>query len=223
MKLLTLSLLCASLAACTAATEPVAESASNFDTATIVEPPQPDLCPVAVPSPSVSGNDGAWVRGVAHWDPSHFKPGAKPVLRVVLRHAFALVAGEEKIGGRLHGWTSIPIEDPSTGSIPFAIDMAKTHTMWSEGNGVFHVVFIIDEDGSNDLDDATTMAESLVMATPGPNELVKIADVDISCHAPSPCIDVDVDCSGGKCLEITPVTSCTKRLPACQSDGDFCH
>lgn len=196
---------------------PIDTSLVNNDT-----PVAADACPM-IPAASKSGNDGAWVRGVAHFDPSHFTAGKKPVLRVVLRHAFALVKGEEKIGGRLHGWTNVPIDDPASGTVSFAIDMAENHTMWSEGNGTFHLVLIIDEDDNNNLDFVTTQTEAMVAGVVGPNELAKVTNVDISCHKPSPCLDVQVDCTGASCTEITPVKTCKKQLPACADDADFCQ
>lgn len=217
---------CASAAPPEASTEGLLQSPDGdlIDTALVATdtPVTEDACPM-IPGTSRSGNDGAWVRGVARFDPSRFQAGQKPVLRVILRHGFVLVRGEEKLGGRLHGWVNVPIEDPTSGVQPFAIDMADNHTMWSEGNGTFHLVLIIDENGDNDLDVVTTQAEAMAASMPAPTELAKRTDVDISCHAPSPCLDVKVDCTGTSCLEITPVTSCTKKLPACESDADFCH
>jgi hypothetical protein len=234
LPLLSLAAFSSVVFACSAAPDPASgaeaplqsnpSAAADIDTSLVSNdtPITTDACPM-VPGPSKAGNDGAWVRGVAHFDPSHFKAGAKPVLRVVLRHSFALVKGEEKIGGRLHGWTSVPIDDPSAGEVSFAIDMAENHTMWSEGNGTFHVVLIIDEDDNNNLDFVTTQTEAMVAGVVGPNELAKIVDVDISCHAPSPCLDVQIDCVGASCTEITPVKTCKKKLPACADDADFCQ
>ncbi len=232
--LLAAAALCSSaLVACSAADESATAAEaplqsnpteSPIDTTLIGNdtPVASNACPM-IPGPSKAGNDGAWVRGVVHFDPSHFKSGSQPVLRVILRHSFALVKGEEKIGGRLHGWTNIPIDDPSTGEVPFTIDMAENHTMWSEGNGAFHVVFIIDENDDNNLDFVTTQSEAMIAGIVGPNELAKIADVDISCHAASPCLDVNVDCVGPSCTEITPVKTCKKKLPACAGGDNFCQ
>src|SRR6185295_4940320 len=129
----------ASLVACSSNVEPAnsadaplqSSQVNGIDTSLVNNdtPVAADACPM-IPAASKSGNDGAWVRGVAHFDPSRFTAGSKPVLRVVLRHSFALVKGEEKIGGRLHGWTNVPIDDPTSGSVPFTIDMAENHTMW---------------------------------------------------------------------------------------------
>src|SRR5690606_2211319 len=135
--------------------------------------------------------------------------------RVVLRHSFVLVKGEEAVGGRLHGWTSVPVKSVESGEVPFAIDMCDGAPMWSEESGAFNVVLILGEAGDNDLDDATSMAESLAIATPGPSELAKIAKVDISCHGSSACLDVTLDCTGPGCTKIDPIESCTRKSPGC--------
>src|SRR5689334_13386009 len=62
---------------------PAAEEGSGNQPA---EPPA-DKCGAA-PKRSGCKVDASWIRGVAHWDPSHFKAGSKPVLRAVLRHSF---------------------------------------------------------------------------------------------------------------------------------------
>jgi hypothetical protein len=180
------------------------------------------LC-AAPPKKSTCG-DSAWVRGVAHFDPSHFAAGAKPILRVALRHEFALIRGEETIGGRLHGYLSVPITDVSKGEIAFAIDMCDFGTsMWSEENGMFHLVLILDENGDNDLDKATSNDTAIVIGTPTPGELTSMTEVDVSCKAPSACVDVKVECTGTSCLTFTPIKSCSKKLPGCNSDSAFCQ
>lgn len=196
------------------------DQAESADGGLAVDAAAADTCAVAIPKKAKCGNNGAWVRGVAHFDPAKVS-AAKPVLRVVLRHSFVLVDGEEKIGGRLHGWTSVPITDPSKGEVPFAIDMSALATMWSEENGAFHVVLIIDEDDNNDLDNAGSLAESLVIGTPGANELAKIVDVEVSCHAEAACLDVNIDCTGPDCTTIEPMAKCTAKKPGCGGSG-FC-
>jgi hypothetical protein len=181
-----------------------------------------DNC-AAVPTKSGCSNPSSWVRGTAHWDPSHFKAGAPaPVMRVTLRHGFSLIAGEEKIGGRLHSYSTFKI-DPKTGEAPFSIDMCDFGTaMWSEENGTFHLVLMIDENGNNDLNNATSNDDAIVLGTPDPNELQKLVDVDVSCHAPSACVDVTLDCTGTSCLTINPIKSCKRKTPSCKSDDAFC-
>jgi hypothetical protein len=178
----------------------------------------------APPSASTCG-DSAWVRGIAHFDPSHFAPGAAPILRVVLRHEFIEVAGEEKIGGRLHMYTSIPVTDIASGKQEFAIDMCGLGTaMWSEENSTFHLVLIFDENGDNNLDDATSNEDAITIGTPTTGELTSMTDVDISCNAPSACLDITSTCTtGASCLTFEPIKSCTKKTPACKSDSVFCN
>lgn len=186
------------------------------------EPPAgPSSC-AAPPSKSTCG-ESAWVRGVAHFDPAKLKAGSKPVLRVALRHGFVMVHGEETIGGRLHGYVSVPVKDPSKGEQAFAIDMCDFGTsMWSEENGAFNLVVIIDENGDNDLDEATSNMEAITMGTPSKGELVKMASLDVSCTGKSACLDMKIDCTGASCLTIKPVESCAKKLPGCNSDSAFC-
>lgn len=183
----------------------------------------PSAC-AAAPGPSQCKNASSWVRGVARFDPAHFAAGAHPVLRVALRHSFALLPGEDAIGGRLHAFDSFPVKDPSKGEIPFAIDMCGLGTaMWSEENGGFHVVLMLDENDNNDLDMARSNDDAIRMATPDTNELAKVVDTDVSCHAASPCLDVTLDCTGGAaCTTIKPITACKKKTPSCPSDDAYC-
>jgi hypothetical protein len=176
----------------------------------------------APPAASKCGIEGSWVRGTAHFDPAHFGAGAKPVLRVSLRHSFTLFAGEEKIGGRLHAYKSIPIKNLASGSISFAIDMCMFGKMWSEENGSFNVVLHIDENGNNDIATAQTNEDAVTVATPDDGELAKIVKVDISCNAPSPCVEATLDCHGSACTTIEPIGSCKKKSPGCKSDDAYC-
>lgn len=183
----------------------------------------PDRCE-SPPRRSKCANEASWVRGIAHFDPSHFGADAKPVLRMILRHAFVLYPGEDKIGGRLHSFDGIPILEPEKGEIQFAVDMCGLGTaMWSEENSTFHLVLIIDENGNNNIGNALTGDEAIQMATPDEGELVKMVDVDVSCHGASPCLDVNIDCVGPACTVIEPIKSCRKKDPGCDSDSTFCQ
>ena len=114
--------------------------------------------------------------------------------------------------------------DPSKGEVPFAIDMCDLGTsMWSEENGAFHLVLMLDETGANDLDKATSNEDAIVIGTAGKGELVKMVDVEVSCKGTSACLDVKVDCAdGASCLTFQPVKSCAKKLPGCNSASAFC-
>jgi hypothetical protein len=178
----------------------------------------------APPAASHCKNEGSWVRGVVYFDPSHFAQGATPMLRLSLRHGFVLVKGEEKIGGRLHAYKSIRVKDVSAGQVEFALDMCDLGTaMWSEENGSFHLVASLDENGNNDLDDATSNEDAVTRGTPDPGELTKMIDVDVSCNAPSPCVALQLDCvDGAACTTITPLKTCAKKTPGCASDDAWC-
>ena len=183
-----------------------------------------DAAPVcAAPKKSACGEDGSWVTGVAHFDASRLKNAVNAKLRVSLRHGFSLITGEEKIGGRLHAYSTFKI-DASKGEVAFSVDMCGLGTaMWSEENGPFHLVLFIDENGNNDLDNATSNEDAIVLATPDPTELTKMVDVTVSCHSGVQCLDVNLDCTGASCLTITPLTTCTKKTPGCKSADAFCQ
>jgi hypothetical protein len=212
------------LTACSSASTGAAPSAPADAGAPVEEPDAApaDKC-AAVPKASKCATDGAWVRGIVHFDAKHVT-ATKPVLRIALRHSFTLVAGEEAIGGRLHTYVSIPITDPSTGEVPFALDMCRFGTgMFSEENGPFHVVAILDENDNNDLDAARTNEDAVTIATPDKGELVKMTTLDVSCHAASTCLDITLDCvDGATCTTFAPMTSCTKKTPSCKSADSFC-
>ncbi len=177
------------------------------------------------PRASKCGNEASWVRGVVHFDPSHFAAGAKPILRITLRHQFVLVPGEENIGGRLHMFTSVKLTDWSTGDVPFALDMCGLGTaMWSEENGSFNLIASIDENANNNLSLATSNEDAITIATIDPGELTKMVPVDVSCNAAGACLDIKLDCvDGAKCTTIKPMTSCMKKAPGCTSDDEFCN
>lgn len=230
--LTTAALLVASLSAlgCSSTSEPAGAAALTPDAAPASGPSDlpdgaaGDAGSKCTPPPSKSTcGESAWVRGTAHFDPTLLKAGSKPILRVVLRHGFTMVKGEETIGGRLHAFTSIPVKDPSTGEVPFAIDMCGLGTsMWSEENGAFHLVLILDENDDNDLDRATSNEDSVVIGTPSKGEYVKMMDVDVSCKGSAACVDVKLDCTGASCLTFQPMKSCAKKLPGCGSESSFC-
>ncbi|CAN5559452.1 hypothetical protein BH09MYX1_BH09MYX1_14340 [soil metagenome] len=190
--------------------------AASDSSALVCDPP---------PKASKCGIEGSWIRGVVHFDPTHYAAGAKPILRLTLRHKFVLVDGEENVGGRLHVFSSTKITDWSTGTLPFALDMCSLGTaMWSEENGTFNLIASIDENANNNLALATSNETAVEIAKIDPGELTKMVDVDVSCNAPPSCLDIKLDCSDGtKCTTITPMVSCAKRAPGCTSDDEFCN
>lgn len=174
-----------------------------------------------------TGGEGAIVRGVVRFDPSLLSGSGKPALSLFLRHSFLMVAGEDEVGGRLHADKRILLRDNhrKSGVVPFEIDMCTYGIeMWSEENGLFNVVAILDEKGAHDLDKAKNAEEALEMQTPAKGELVKmVTGIKVSCRGESPCLDVPLDCKNGtKCTSITPIEEVECEAQSCGSDEAFC-
>jgi hypothetical protein len=207
----------------TTSTDTSATNPADMDGGSGADAAPADAAPACVaPRKSGCGVDGSWITGVAHFDPAKVKNTSTSKLRVALRHGFSLIAGEEKIGGRLHAYSSFKV-DVAKGEVAFSVDMCDLGTaMWSEENGPFHLVMFIDENGNNDLDTASSNEEAIVLATPDGTELQKLVDVTVSCHTGAQCLDVKLDCAGSSCLHITPITACKKKTPGCKSDDAFC-
>jgi hypothetical protein len=166
-----------------------------------------------------AGNTGSVVRGIARFDASRFAGSSKkPKLQIWMHHTFILYDDEAKLGGHPHAYKTVDV-DLAKGEARFAIDMCELgRAMWSEENcGPFNLVLMLDEDGDNDPDNGQTA----VIPTKG--ELVKMTQVEISCHKPSPCIEVTLDCTNGEaCTTFEPVKSCACAKDACTSESKFC-
>lgn len=236
MRLLRLAVLSTSLLACFAACPGPAvpvDAGMELDAGDVVadagapDAGQPDAGPPVCAAATITSScgDGALVRGVAYFDPSRVPDGGAPVLRLALRHVFVVVPGEEHIGGRLHANLNVPVTDVASGAVPFTLDMCMFGTaMWSEENGTFHLVGILDLNANNNIDDALTMEQATAMGRPDFYEPAGMVDVDVSCHQPSPCVALRLDCiDGALCTTVTPVASCTRKTPACPSDDLFCQ
>jgi hypothetical protein len=170
-------------------------------------------------------NGGAIVRATVHFDPSARKPGkGAPALVVFLRHAFALVPIESTVGGRLHVYKRIKLsaDQLASGNVSIEVDLCQGGTaMWSEENGPFNLVSILDENGAHDPQTAT---DEYAFQTPQQGELAKISsDIDVSCNKESPCVDVNLDCAdGASCTTFKPITHVECKMPACASADSFC-
>lgn len=181
--------------------------------------------PVCAPATSTSRcGESAIIRGVAHFDPTRVPTGVQPVLRLALRHSFAILLGEDEIGGRLHMYKSVPVTSVASGAVAFELDLCALGTaMWSEENGPFHVIGILDFNKNNNLDRAMSNADAFSMSHSDMGEPAGVTDVNVSCHQPSSCVSLQLDCvTGTACTTITPITSCTKQTPSCPSDDTFC-
>jgi hypothetical protein len=204
------------------AAAPALDAGAGTD-ASIVE--APTVCePIAKASRCKGGEEGALVRGIARFDVSKRAPGtAAPTLTLFLRHAFVVAKTEARIGGRLHGFLRVKLtpEQLESGEVPFTIDMCGLGTaMWSEENGMFNLVAILDENNLHDLENSADPNKAQI---PQEGELMKMTEVEVSCHKPSPCVGVRLDCVDGQaCTTITPITSLMCSPNACTSDSSFC-
>lgn len=180
---------------------------------------------VTTPSKCKDGNEAAIVRGVARFDPKARVMGsAMPALAIFLRHSFVYETGENRLGGRLHALKRVVLEREQlrTGVVPFEIDMCELDVAaWTEENGTFNLVVILDE---NEAHDIVSARDAYAFQTPKTGELAKlISGIEISCHGVSPCIDVPLDCNDGiGCTSITPIEHVRCQLPSCASDTSFC-
>ncbi len=197
-------------------TTPADESAEEREDAGVVPAPRaPDACGAVARSLCKPANEGSVVRGIVRFDGSKVGAGAK--LRVFLHHQVTLSGKESTFGGHPHAFDSFPL-DLAKGEARFTIDLCLFGTaMWSEENCGFNVVVMIDDDGLNDPDRGSS---ALV---PRKGKLVKMAPLDISCHEPSPCLELFADCTDGEaCTTFTPPTKCTCAADACPSEDALC-
>lgn len=193
----------------TAATAPAADAGS--DVAPTAQ------CAAAAPSKCAVPNQGSVVRGRVTFDSSHFAAGAKVSLSIALNHQFALFKNEKLSGGHPHGTVYLKDVDVSSGAVPFSIDLCELGVaMWSEENCGFNLVAILDETGDNDPNRAASR-------TPAKGELAGMIPLDISCHAPSPCVEIKAQCADGySCLTYDPPATCACKMNGCASDDQIC-
>jgi hypothetical protein len=196
-----------------------------------IDPHITDPGPVTCEAPTTAShctdqNPNSWVFGIARFNPALVPDGVKPVLRLALRHNFVVYRTENVIGGRLHASANVAVDDVASGQVPFKIDMcADDVAMWSEENGPFNIVGILDFNDNNDMSKATSQATSETIADPDPGEPAgMVHGFDVSCHQAGSCLDLRLECiDGTACTTITPFASCTKTTPGCTSDSIFCN
>jgi len=204
-----------SLAACSSA--PAAVSAPAADAGADVAASMVQCAPPA-PSKCTPANEGSVVRGVVTFDPSHYAAGAKVSLSIALNHQFVLFKNEKLSGGHPHAFGYLKDVDVSKGAIPFSIDLCDLGVaMWSEENCGFNLVAILDETGDNDPNGSASR-------TPAKGELAGMIPLDISCHAPSPCVEIKAQCADGySCVTYEPPTTCACKTNGCPSDDQICQ
>ncbi len=196
-----------------------------------IDPHLIDAGPVTCSAPTQAShctdeNPDSWVFGIARFNPALVPDGVKPVLRIALRHNFVEFPTENVIGGRLHAFANVAVDDVASGQIPFQLDMCQDQiAMWSEENGPFNIVGILDFNDNNDMNKATSQATSETIADPDPGEPAgMVHGFDVSCHQAGSCLDLRLECiDGTACTTITPFASCKKTTPACTSDSVFCN
>lgn len=196
-----------------------------------IDPHIPNPGPVTCSAPTTAShctdqNPDAWVFGIARFNPAIVPDGVKPVLRIALRHNFVEFPTENVIGGRLHAYANVPVDDVASGQVPFKLDMCQDQiAMWSEENGPFNLVGILDFNDNNDMNKATSQATSETIADPDPGEPAgMVHDFNVSCHQGGSCLDLRLECiDGTACTTITPFSSCKKSTPECTSDSVFCN
>lgn len=203
------------------------EGSANQPAKSTPLPPAKECAAVTTKSKCRTGGDSSIVRGVARFDRTLLSGSGKPTLTLFLRHSFVLEKAEDKVGGRLHAAKRIALRESQleSGVVPFEIDMCLFGVeMWSEENGDFNLVAILDETGAHDIDKAKNASEALKIQTPADGELVKmVSGIRLSCHGESPCLDVPLDCADGtKCTTITPIDKLDCETPSCGSDDSFC-
>ena len=178
-----------------------------------------DACGAIAKSKCTPANEGSVVRGIVRFDPAHFAGKPKPTLRVFLHHQMLVKDTEAKQGGHPHAWTSVTDVDLVKGEAKFTLDMCDLGTaMYSEENCGFNAVVMLDEDGSNNPD-----TQGAIALVPQKGELVAMLPLEISCHAPSPCLELDAKCAAGEaCTTYTPPTSCACKPAKCPSDDKIC-
>jgi len=226
-----------STAACSSNSNAASGNASNQDASdagaadAAIDPHITDTSPVSCSAPTNAShctdqNPNSWVYGIARFNPALVPDGVKPVLRIALRHNFVELPTENVIGGRLHAFANVPVTDVASGSVPFKLDMCQDQiAMWSEENGPFNIVGILDFNDNNDMNKATSQATSETIADPDPGEPAgMVHGFDVSCHTAGACLDLRLECiDGTACTTITPFASCSKTTPACTSDSVFCN
>jgi hypothetical protein len=165
--------------------------------------------PVSV---SVCGKTASLIRGVARLDPDVTPPaGAAGTLVIALTHR---ALGETQTGGVFHSMITFPDVDLAAGPVPFSIDMCQGGEMWSEENGGFNLIAILDTNGNNQQFDSLQ---------PDPGEAAMRGELEISCHMPSPCLDVELNCvTGAGCVAFSEPPGCGCSQPACNSPINAC-
>ena len=161
------------------------------------------------------------IRGVLSFDPTHFSASENVNLAMFLDHQWTMAAGEATTGGHPHAYKYVKSVDVTTGQLTFDIDLCELGVaMYSEENCGFNLIVMLDETGKNNPD---LYGQAALM--PAAGELVKMTQLDVSCHGDSQCLSVTADCTmGTACTTYAPITmaSCTCAASSCPSQSIIC-
>ena len=162
----------------------------------------------APPAASACGNPASIIRGVAHLAPGVVPAGTSGTLYVALTH---VSLGSGSYGGVFHYDTTVPVSDVTAG-VEFAIDMCNGGEMWSEENGQFNLITILDLNGNQNLNNLL----------PDPGEAAHREVVSVSCTGMSPCLDIGLDCTAGSSCTSFPDAACQCPAGTCPSIFTSC-
>jgi hypothetical protein len=181
------------------------DDATDDGSATSLPETEPPACDS--PMTSLCGNQSSIVQGHVR-----LAEGIEPVtgtLFLALNHEIY----EGSLGGGYHMHTLIPNADLSE-PVPFAIDMCADGEMWTEENGPYTLIAILDKNGNQSPGD---------MLPEGGEPSTRIADLDLSCSADALCLDVVLDCiDGADCVSFADETCDPNDEGHCGSDFSLC-
>ena len=163
----------------------------------------------ADPGPSVCGNEASILRGTVR-----LAPGLKPKntsgdLYIALAHE-SYAGGQ---GGGFHWDTTVNGADLSAGPVPFELDMCQGAAMWSEDNGSYGLVVVLDANGNN--------GPHLLLPDEG-EPSTRVPGLTVSCTGSSPCLDVVLDCVDGDTCATFADEPCQLADQTCNSDFALC-
>ena len=164
-------------------------------------------CPA--PGPSVCDNEASMLRGTVRLAPGLSPKNTSGDLFIALAHE--TYAGNQ--GGGYHIHTLEQGVDLAAGPASFELDMCAGAAMWSEENGTYGLVVVLDANGNN--------GAHLFLPDEG-EPATRVAGLDVSCHGESPCMDVVLDCVEGRSCVTFADEPCTTGDETCSSHYALC-
>jgi hypothetical protein len=169
----------------------------------------PDVEPPACDQPKVSvcGDESSVVQGHVR-----LAEGITPNqgdLFVALNHEIY----EGPFGGGYHISTVISNANLSE-PVPFVLDMCENGVMWTEENGPYTLIAILDQNGNQD--SANMLADAGEPAG-------RLANLQLSCSHDPLCLDLELDCTGEDCTAFTNATCDESISASCPSAFALCN